>query len=201
MSHLYRLQTVLTGLAGGTGLATFHFNGDTGTAEDAQDSVDAFWAALQAYIHTSISATPTNEVVTFESTTGEATSFGATTGVARTGSAAGTMNSPATQGLIRWRTAGVVAGRRVAGRTFIPGPTEPDNDIGGKPVNVYLTALATASTALLASATSEPVVWSRPIDADPEAVPPVEARLGSFHPITAGSAWTQWAVLRGRRDS
>jgi hypothetical protein len=198
---LYRLQSELLGLAGGTGLSTFHFLASGGDGEAAQDSVDAFWAVLQPYMNNSITVQPTNELVTFEDTTGDILSFTTTTGQSYTGSDPTVMLSPATQGLVRWGTEGVVNNRRVQGHTYIPGATEAVNDAGGRPNTEYRVKLGDAAAALIANINSIPAVWSRPREADPEADPPVAARVGSSHQITGGSGWSQWAVLRGRRDS
>jgi hypothetical protein len=201
MVGLYRLQSAITGLAGGTGLSTFHFLASAGSGADAQASVDAFWNALESVMHVSLSVASTGELVTFEDTTGEASSFTPVTGETHPGVDANSELPAATQGLIRWSAGGVVAGRRVQGRTYIPGATEANSGTDGLPQTPYRTALDNAAAALLASVLSTPVVWSRPVTADPEANPPIEGRLGSSHQILSGAAWTQWAVLRGRRDA
>jgi hypothetical protein len=200
MAIVYRLQTVLGGLAGGAGLTTFHFLASGGSGQEAQDSVDAFWSAVDVAMTNNISITPTNELVAFEDTTGEISSFTPVSGVGHQGDDVSARLPPTTQGLIRWGTDGVVAGRRVQGRTFVPGPSEANSTTTGVPEAAYVTALTAGITALLASATSSPCIWSRPVEADPEADPPVEGRLGSSHLITGGAVWSQWAVLRGRRD-
>jgi hypothetical protein len=200
MTLLYRLQSDITGLAGGPGLSTFHFLESGGSPGDAQASVEAFWTALLTVIDNAIQISPTQEVVVFEDTTGEAQSFTTVAGATKTGSDVNAALPPATQGLIRWATAGVVNGRRVQGRTFVPGPTESYSSTSGRVEAGYLTAMANAIIALIGGANSVPVVWSRPVTADPGADPPVAGRAGSSHVITGGSGWGDWAVLRGRRD-
>lgn len=198
MTVLLRIQTLLTGLVGGPGLSTFHFLASAGSGQEAQNAVDAFWASIDGWISSTITATPMNEVVAFEDTTGEAVSFTPSNGIGNTGDAVGTPLPPATQGMIKWPTGAVVGGRRLQGRTFIPGPTEDHSEGSGVPNAAYVAALATAGDALLNGVNSTPVVWSRPkIDPETGAV----IRPGSYAEITDAVGWTKWAVLRGRRDA
>lgn len=103
------------------------------------------------------------------------------------GKTAGQQVADSTQILFRWRTADVVAGRRVQGRTFIPGMVTAYLN-NGNVANATLTTLQAAATALV-SADVGLGVWSRP----------TEGRAGSFHEATSGSAWNELAVQRGRR--
>jgi hypothetical protein len=187
---LYRIQTELTGLPGGSGLSTFHFLASAGSGQDAQDAVDDFWASIASHILLGITAKPLNECVTFEDTTGTVLSVTPVSGIGNNGSQTGEALPYATAGLIRWRTNTVVAGRRLQGRTFLPNPGETNSGAGGVPVAGYTAELAAAGAALIGSALSTPVVWSRP----------TESRVGSHGEITAASPWGQFAVLRSRRQ-
>lgn len=107
---------------------------------------------------------------------------GATTSVS--GAQSGTNVPNATQGLLRYRTSAIINGRRLLGRTFIPGLAIA-GDAGGE-VN------STTRTGLIAMAnewrTAGLVVWHRPQADDGQAVSPVGV-----------DAWSEYAVLRRRR--
>lgn len=190
MVSLYRIQTELTGLPGGSGLSTFHFLASAGSGQDAQDAVDAFWASIISHVLLGITAKPKNECITFEDSTGEVLSVTPVSGIGANGSQTGEALPYATAGLVRWRTNTVVAGRRLQGRTFLPNPGETNSGAGGVPVSAYLNELQAAGDALIASALSTPVVWARP----------TESRAGTHGEITAASPWGQFAVLRSRRQ-
>lgn len=107
---------------------------------------------------------------------------GATTSVS--GAQSGTNVPNAAQGLIRYSTAAIINGRRLKGRTFIPGLAVA-GDAGGE-VN------STTRTGLLAMAnewrTAGLLVWHRPQADDGQAVSPAGV-----------SVWNEYAVLRRRR--
>jgi len=91
----------------------------------------------------------------------------------------------ATQGLMQLFTGTVAGGRLLKGRTYIPGVTEASNT-DGRPKDTYLTDIVAAYNALAAVTDAELLVWSR--------------KNGLSAPVTGAAAWTQWAVLRSRRD-
>jgi hypothetical protein len=95
--------------------------------------------------------------------------------------------------VVRLRTATVLAGKRLEGRSFV-GPLSTSAAVSGLTPSVAAgTAAVNAVTALLTGATSvSPVVWRRP-----RAIPP---RVGASGAIISGDAWSQFGVLRSRRD-
>jgi hypothetical protein len=93
----------------------------------------------------------------------------------------------ATQGLVRWGTAGFVAGRNVRGRSFIPG-LATNRLTSGNMSTTAISGFASAAAALVTSA-SGLVVWSRPTDSRP----------GSMHLVSSSSVSAELAVLRRRR--
>lgn len=89
------------------------------------------------------------------------------------GTATGDMMPPQTAGLISIRT--TLPGRSHRGRTFIPFPTEAQNDTGGIPTAAYQTLLSNIGTALMSSvgvvtlspagsATMVPVMYSKKLN-------------------------------------
>jgi hypothetical protein len=176
-------------------LLTYYWDSTGGTpaavATEAGLRVRAFWVSFASHI-------PNTSTVTIDG-------FGDEVNEAN-GSIVGTFTGPAvasvngtgggdglprqTQGLLRYGTGGIVAGRRITGRQFIPSPSETDNT-GGLPTALYTADLNTAAN-LLGTTIVTPIsqrVWHRP-----------GAGAGLSFPVTSRSAGSGWAVLRSRRS-
>lgn len=100
------------------------------------------------------------------------------------------------QVLVRLNTTTVVDGRLRKGRVFIPGvplkassPGEVDPATQETWANVFESIRVPTGLA----------VYSRPRVANPEADPPVTARVGGATQVTGVSVWNEFAVLRRRR--
>jgi hypothetical protein len=93
----------------------------------------------------------------------------------------------AVQALVQWRTATIVGGRFLRGRTYIPGLGQGQTT-GGNLVGSAVTTITAAAAALRASS-AVLSVWHRP----------VSGSGGSQVPVTAESVWNEFAVLRRRR--
>ena len=194
----WRVETTISGTTGAPYLSVMHFEVETEPpgVQDAVDAVGAFWTALSAYLANDLSWTVSGDVVEFNSDDGVATAFHSVTPASGTFSEAGEKIPFVAQVLVRWGTAGVVNGRQVRGRTFLPGLTQGGID-EGRVLASTQTAIASAAAALVADADAELGVWSRPLwnEAHTEIV-----REGSFHAVTSASVWDQFASLTGRRD-
>lgn len=183
---MYRVRTQITGGQGGPYLSTMYFNVIGGlTAANANAAIGAFWLAVKGKVASGMVMATEAEVATIDIGTGEVTGLTPVTPVSNTGTAAGDTLPPASQGLLRFRTGTFVGGREIRGRLFIPGACEVDST-SGVPVAGYLTTLNSAASALIADANSELVIYSK-----------AHRELGT---VLSGSAWSQWAVLRSRRD-
>lgn len=194
-----RVRTIFSGVAGTPWYSNLYFDADgvTPTAQENVDDTDAFWTAMANLIDNAISWTVGPEVPVLDETTGTlvgVTSVTAGTGV---GTAAGDALPYATQGLVRLATDDFVAGRRVRGRIFLPGIDENFNGPSGVPTSTFLTTVQGAIDGLIAAGGL--LVWARPFPGA-EGPPVRPARAGSKASITASSVWTQWAVMRSRRD-
>lgn len=93
----------------------------------------------------------------------------------------------ATQALIQWRTASIVNGRFLRGRTFIPSLAATQLN-GGNLQAATRTLYQGACNALIASAQGL-VIWHRPITGSG----------GSHDAVSTASVWEEFAVLRRRR--
>src|SRR5664279_2073822 len=80
---------------------------------------------------------------------------------------------------IDWLTTGVVAGRRVMGRTFLVPMATSIYDTNGTLTPTAITTIGAAATALIAAMTPKFLIWSRPFAGGPGGVP--AARSGSVH--------------------
>lgn len=94
----------------------------------------------------------------------------------------------ATQLLIRWKTETIRRGRFVAGRTFIPGISSANVLNGDVPPGV--SAISTPAAQALITAAVGLQIWGRPILADP----------GIAADVTSATTWSEYAVLRRRRQ-
>lgn len=177
-------------------------DGGTSIAQSATNWVGAYWATLDDRIVAPLSWTTDAEVPTFSEATGKITKVDAVTPVSGVGGLAAEALPYATQLLTRLITSQFVNGRRVRGRIFIPGLSETDNT-AGLPAATLRTTATTAATGLITQSTGTLAVWSRPysaLDDDGQPIPGKTPRVGSQHAVTSVSTWTQWSVLRSRRD-
>lgn len=184
---MWKIQTIVTGVAGAPYYLVGYFDSVTGTPQDAVTA----WAA---FTHPSSATTGKNgatyttggEVLVVDPVSGDAITSVTTTPVVLAGTGNISLMSRQTQGLARFRTGVRVAGREVRGRTNLPLIATSFDDTNGNPTTTYVTSINTRITALINAAQAQHVVWSK--------------KNGQHYPSTSGSAWSQWATLRSRRD-
>ena len=187
MADVWRYRVELAGLAGGPGLMTYHFGPTIGTS-DPQDCVDAvrgFIGAIDVFTSTAITFNGGNEMEVIDMATDQQTGSLAVTPWSEAGDDSATALPPATQMLVRWTTDVFSGGRRVQGKTFLPGFCEDSNETAGTPQSAVVAAV-TAGAVALADAGVGLVVYSR--------VNHLAAAVES------ANVWTKWAILAGRRD-
>lgn len=166
-----------------------------GSSADASDALDLFssmWTGLGNVMSSGQTINFDTVCLAYNDATGSLVgAFNGTLPSPVTTSGGTTPLPHQTQGLIAWGTAGVVSGRRVLGRTFVPLPDESENTTAGAPSGSYIAnVLASAGFLLAVGATAtEAVVWHRPKN----------GAGGSSHPITTPQARSSWSVLRTRR--
>lgn len=195
---MWRLRVTWSGAPViGPGLSTFY----------ALDTSPGFPAAVRAMIAGWASSIPTGTTITVPNN-GDVIdpSTGALTGVWSDGSApapvTGSGSGTYARGVgaqVRWRTSGIVAGRRVVGSTFIVPMVSLGFDTDGTLGPATITALLTPATAYVAAAPYA-CVWSRPFAGDPSATPPKPARAGSIHLIGGASIPDRPSWLVSRRS-
>lgn len=184
---MLRVTCVHTGGAGAPYYSTFHFEGNSsGEATAGHAAVTSFWTELLEEINTLNNVTVNGEVDVVDALTGLTT--GTFVVPATVVDCAGGANlPPSNQGLIRWRTGDFVGGKEIRGKTFIP-LVPGEYSAAGIPAPTYLTALQAAADGLLADGAGAGglTVYS-----------PTHHQTAL---VTLGNPWTQFAVLRSRRD-
>lgn len=186
MASVWRIRTVFTGVTGSPWVSTAYMSAlGSGTVQQAVTAVGNFWGSADSLMEVSVSWTTLADVEALDPATGEVTGVSNTTPATGGGVAASTGLPVATQGLVRWRTGVYVNGREIRGRWFIPGLlTTANND--GAPSSTMLSTLNTAASTLISDANSELVIWSR--------------KNLQVEAVTSGTTWSQFAILRSRRD-
>lgn len=191
MAILGRLRTLWGGVAGSPYYTNMYYLTDAGGA-GMQDSCDAWTDLIDAFstsLGTSMTVAIYPDVPLIDSATGILTGATTVSGAVVDPDGGTDLLPPATQGLLRWQTAAVVAGRRLRGRTFLPGMTEGDTNAGGSVLPALVSSMNgyLSATFLPAVAAAAPLVVYGPTH-------------HAFSEVTSGNMWTEFAVLRSRRD-
>jgi len=199
MAVILRTSAIISGTAlPGGGLSTLYWlpgsaGGSTADATDCLARFRTVFDGLKSHVSTGITWSFDQTVLAIEATTGVlVTTFTGAAALSVTGTAAGDGLPRQTQGLIRWGTATVIAGRRLRGRLYVPAPPEADNDATGVPSSTYKNDVTTAAaTIFIAGATSsEACIWHRPVGGGG----------GSNGDITSATTSATWSVLVSRRS-
>jgi hypothetical protein len=186
MTFVYRARVLFTGGTGGAQVATMHFRNDTGlTAQYASDAIGDFFSAMKTKISSAYTISADTEVLTIDVATGLTTAAATVTPRSFNGEDSSDPLPWQTQGLCKFPTGFFLAGRRLQGRVFIPGPTEASNT-NGVPSSAYVTAVQSAVDTLTGWTNADLVVYS--------------AVHHAAISVPAGAAATRWASLRSRRD-
>lgn len=168
--------------------------GGTALATEACARVRAMFSSLASTIAAGVTISFDTTVVQMSQTTGQPTgAFVATPPASVTPVGAAQPLPLATQALARWDTGIYIRGRRLVGKSFLPGFMESGSDTGVGPNSSLTTALNTAIGLLgtVVSSNIRQVVWSRPNPAVPGS--------GQAEAVTSRTVSPSWAVQRGRR--
>lgn len=185
MVSLNRFRATVSGVAGSPAYLTWYFLAAAGTVAQQASAVDVYLTGLKTQIWSGLPILRTGEVVQFDSTTGDTTDVLTVAPQAFTGSAVGDLLPPATQMLVRWKTPFFVAGRRLQGRQNVPYLSSAVAS-GGRPTGAAVAAVAGFAQALVDQPDTQLVVWGR--------------KSGQVGTVSSASCWTEFSVLRSRRD-
>lgn len=186
MATLDRLRVTWSGLGGLPGLSTFYL---TDVATPDLSAVTAFFNSIKAFFPSGLSWDVPNGGDKIDSATGELTgSWSGINGgvVAASGSGA---YAAGTGAYIIWRTAGIVGGRRLQGRTFLCPLTAGQYEADGTLNNTNRATIQTAGNTFLA--TLQFNVWHRPSPSAPSG--------GAISAVTSASVLDRVTSLRSRR--
>lgn len=187
MASIGRVRTVMTNFPGAPGYTNLYFSLTDGLPDIAK--VRTFFETIKNLIPTGAVIQVPNQGDVIDDGSGEIQgnwTSSAQTAVTCTGTGSFTGVAGA---VVNWHTDGIVAGRRVRGRTFIVPLTGGQFDSEGSLATATITAIQTAAAALPGGSIGKLVVWSRP----------TPDRTGSSHQVTAASVPDLSAVLRSRR--
>lgn len=197
MASIMRVRTIATGVAGAPWYVNTYWSLEGArNASDSANRMRLFWDSLKLGLATGVTYQVDPEVAQIDAFTGEVENI-FEVNVAPVAGGAGVPALPFfTQGMVRLNTNGVVRGRRVQGRIYVPGVAQ-QGTANGQPPPTFVSGMQTAAALLLAAPDNAlPVVWSRPFVNTGE-LPPL---FGSSHNVTAVIARTKYGVLRSRRD-
>lgn len=182
-----RVRVDLSGTVRGPSVSTFYFAGaSVDTPGLGPAAVKAFWEALKPMMISGTAIEYDGQVDFLDEATGALTGQASAAPWVVTGIASSTDQAPpANQGVLILNTGQVVEGKRLQGRLFIPGPRAANSST---PNETIRSAYQAAANTLVTNSAGFGgwVVWSR--------------TYGVVRPVTSPIAWTQWGVLRSRRD-
>lgn len=193
---MYRVILNWTGPVTGAATTTLHFGSGDGVPDDQAGAQDATDAAVQ-FFHAMRELWVPTEVVTASSTVDSInvvdgqiqTTFSVIPGDAQAGQGAGGFNRAAGV-LVSWATGFRLAGRLVAGRTFIVPASGNVWTTAGVMDVAYQQIAQAAAAALIADPDTRLAVYQRPRT----------GQVGRSVTVTASAVPLAGAVLRSRRD-
>lgn len=174
--------------AGTAGRSVLYFAADAGSVNAQRDALNDFLAAYIPYCATTVSYSIDKVGRVIQDSNGQHIADWTDT---PTFSGSGTQTDgpvpDVAQVLMRWRTESFAGGRRLQGRTFLPGLARANVEAGNVATGV-LTALVTAGAALAGSSVGFGI-WRRP---KPSAA-------GQFALVSQAVPWEEMATQRRRR--
>jgi hypothetical protein len=189
MSHnLGRHRTTWNGFVGGPGVTTLYW--DIAAATPNLTAWNTFLTSIQNRFPSVLTWQSQNTGDILDDVTGAI--IGSWAGAAQAavvGTAAGAYTAPAGS-VINWRSAGIVNGHRVRGRTFLVPMTGGAYDTDGSLAAAVLTAMRAALATFQAAASPNLLVWHRPVGGGG----------GNSFPITSADIPDKSCILRSRRD-
>lgn len=185
MANLYRIRTAFTGaLVTGGGVNNLYFQEAAGEGVDAQSAVADFWSDMAEDISVYVEWTVEPSIAVIDVATGAIVDEIQGTTHLSGGTQTGDPLPPVIQGLAQWRSDLFVAGRRLRGRTFLPGMVESNSS--GSPTAALQGRVEERMATLAGAADTQLHVWSK--------------THGVSSLVTGWTMWGKFAELRSRRD-
>lgn len=160
-----------------------------------------FFDAIKALIPSPITITVPSSGDIVNEATGQILSVWTTTGGGVVNCTGPTVYSGPSGAVAEWSTSGIVAGRRVLGKTYLVPLANTVYDAQGNIATASLSVLQAAAGALQSALGNNLLVWSRPFEPDPDRVPPDTrpARAGTSWPVISARVPDLAAVMKSRR--
>ena len=196
MADLDRAYVTWTAAPGLPGVSVFYATPGGSVAA----ALRTFFAALAGILPINLSIQVPSSGDTIDDETGHLTGSWTGAGGAPVIGTANSVYTAPTGIAVRWNTNGIVGTRRLRGRTFlvpIGGTFSTQQGTWGA---TTVSTVQTAANGLVAAGTGHFSVWSRPIEADETASPPIAGRLGSSSPVVSATVTSKVAILASRRD-
>jgi len=189
MTHnLGRHRTTWNGFVGGPGVTTLYW--DIAAATPNLAAWNTFLSAIAARLPAVVVLQSQSSGDVLDDVTGNI--IGSWTGAAQAavpGTAVGAYTAPS-GACINWRTAGIVGGHRVRGRSFLVPLSGASYDTDGSLLAAALTTLRGALATFQAAASPNLLVWHRPVGGGG----------GDSFAVNAADIPDKAAILRSRRD-
>jgi hypothetical protein len=186
MATANRVRVTWTGVAGTPYYSNFFSLAGAVAPSVAHAAVAAMLTTLKPLYVTALSALVEGDVAIIDGPTNQTIGVATVAPATIPGSGGASLAPPATQGLVRLLTSSFSGGRQVRGRFSMPGLSSGAITAAGTPTAGYVAGLNAAWATYLTALGPAACVFSR--------------KNGTFVPITAASTWTQFSVLRSRRD-
>lgn len=182
------------GFQGGPGYSNFFFTElpSTPSVLAARQAVADFFDGFNSLLPTGVEIVVENEVAIIDELTGQTLDYAPTTEVVD--SVEGVVSggyAGASGAVVNWNTAGVRAGRRVRGRTFLVPLAPVAFDSSGTLSSSALNLIRSSADGLVGTGFDSGLgVWARPTN----------GAGGEFHEVIGATVPDLAAVLRSRRD-
>lgn len=187
---MYRVQTVVTGVAGSPYYIVGYFDSSAGGAQSASEAWHTFitgsttGTANGFPLGSQVRTEP--EVQSVNPVDGAILGIAVAPAIVQSGANPGQRLPPSNQILVRWRTGVYIDRREVRGRTNLPCGFEEDSTADGTlPVELQL-AYGVRALGLVGNEAARHVIWSK--------------KNGAWQETTTASVWGQFSILRSRRD-
>lgn len=179
-----RIQTIQTGFQGGPAYNNWYAGGQTqADADELALRVKNLWTAFGGLMKTGVEVRTTGVAEVFETITGKTTTNLAVEPLLTGGIAGAAEAAAGTCLVLRWRTGVYVNGREIRGRSYMSGLA----DIADGSGMVAQASLNGANAAAAGYATGSVTSVYSPTN-------------GSTAPISAGSCWNMFGLMRSRRQ-
>jgi hypothetical protein len=179
------------------------FDAAGATVVDALAAVEksqVFFSGITPLLHDGTHINPEPDVRLMNDASGDLLDIFTVTGVVGvTGGNPGNYVGPA-GACVNWLTQTVNGGRRMTGRTFLVPCSTATFDTDGTILQARVADMQLAAQSFIDAIGPTFGVYGRPVKADPDATPPVVARLGKWGAVTSHRPLDKAVVLRSRRD-